>query len=290
LANPSLAAVLALVSTFGYGAAFVLTQFGLRFVPPWLGAAISIPTSTLMFWCLAPFSIDLAKADMGAAVLFAGIGVFFPAAVTLLNFESNRVMGPNIAGAVGGLAPVFAVLVALVLLGETLRVGQLLGMAAIVGGVMLMYRGRGRVAAAWSFGMLALPVSGAAIRGLVQPVVKFGLERWPSPMAAVVLGYTVSAAVLVAAALVRNGGFPRHVDRRGVLWFAAVGVSNGLAVLSMYAALGRGPVTLVSPLVASYPLITVLLSHALLKDQPVGAQLLVAVAVTVGGVILLITT
>jgi hypothetical protein len=38
--------------------------------------------------------------DLSAAGLFAVIGLLFPAAVTLLNFESNRLMGPNIAGAV----------------------------------------------------------------------------------------------------------------------------------------------------------------------------------------------
>jgi len=46
---------LALASMFGFGAGFVLTQFGLRWMQPWLGAAISVPTSTLLFWCLAPF-------------------------------------------------------------------------------------------------------------------------------------------------------------------------------------------------------------------------------------------
>jgi drug/metabolite transporter (DMT)-like permease len=69
---------------------------------------------------------------------------------------------------------------------------------------------------------------------------------------------------------------------------AAVGICNGLAVLSMYAALGRGPVALVSPLVASYPLVTVLLSGALLKGERASLQLAAAVAVTVGGVVLLV--
>jgi drug/metabolite transporter (DMT)-like permease len=89
-------------------------------MPPWLGAAVSVPTSTLLFWCLAPFLVDITKADVQAAVLFMCVGLLFPATVTLLNFESNRLMGPNIAGAISGLAPVFAVLLALALLGESI--------------------------------------------------------------------------------------------------------------------------------------------------------------------------
>lgn len=286
--NPSLAILLALVSTLFFGTAFVLTQIALRWMPPWLGAAFSVPTSTLLFWCMSPFTVDVADADSHAIAIFAGVGLLFPATVTLLNFESNRLMGPNIAGALGGLAPLFAVLLAWLLLGESLHLFQIVGIAAVACGVMLMFRGGRRALTLSSIWMLAPPLTAAAIRGVTQPVIKLGLERWPSSIAAVVIGYTISSAVLVLFAALYNRGALRHFDRRGVLWFAAVGICNGLAVLLMYAALGRGPVALVSPLVASYPLVTILLSHLFLKEEPVGAPLMAAVATTVAGVIILI--
>lgn len=282
------AIVLALGSTLGFGAAFVLTQFGLRWMPPWLGAAFSIPTATLLFWGLAPFLVDPARADLRAAALFAGVGLFFPATVTLLNFESNRLMGASIAGALSATAPVFAVFLAVILLGETLHPLQVVALAAIVGGVMLMYQCRNGTLPSSSLWMLVLPLAAAAIRGLVQPIIKLGLARWPEPIAAVVLGYTVSSAVLIAAALVRNGGGALSIDRRGALWFAAVGLCNGLAVLSLYVALGSGPVKLVSPLVASYPLVTLALSLVFLKEERKSPQLVAGVAATVCGVVLLI--
>jgi uncharacterized membrane protein len=94
------------------------------------------------------------------------------------------------------------------------------------------------------------------------------VTSWKSvllPHAAVVLGYTVSSAVLIFAAFLHDPKLVRRFDRRGSLWFAAVGLCNGLSVLSLYAALSRGPVALVAPLVASYPLVTLLLSFAFLK-------------------------
>jgi drug/metabolite transporter (DMT)-like permease len=290
LADSPLAVALALFSAFGFGSGFVLTQFALRWMAPRLGAALSIPTSTLLFWCLAPFSIDPAEVDLGTAGLFAVIGLLFPAAVTLLNFESNRLMGPNIAGAVAGLAPLFAVLLAVLLLGEQLRFWQLCGITAIVTGVVLMYTGRWQAFTVRGLWLLALPLSASAIRGFVQPVVKLGLERWHNPIAAVVIGYTVSSAVLILVALVPGRAPEQNFDRRGALWFAAVGLCNGSAVLSMYAALGRGPVTLVSPLIATYPLVTLLLSFQLLRRERVDGRLVAAVAITVGGVVLLLIT
>jgi drug/metabolite transporter (DMT)-like permease len=289
LDNP-LAVALALFSACGFGVAFVLTQFALRWIPPRLGAAFSIPTSTLMFWCLAPFSIDPAEADLLAAGLFAVVGLLFPAAVTLLNFESNRLMGPNIAGAIGGLAPLFAVLLAVMLLGEHMRSWQFAGIAAIIVGVVLMYTGQGRVFTVGGFWFLALPLAASAIRGFIQPVIKLGLERWPNAIAAAVIGYTVSSAVLIMAALVPTRAPGHKFDPRGALWFAAVGVCNGSAVLSMYAALGRGPVTLVSPLIAIYPLVILLLSFQFLKRERVDARLAGAVIIMVGGVIVVLIT
>jgi drug/metabolite transporter (DMT)-like permease len=254
----------------------------------------------LGFWrslCADPIRVALdaapirpAEVDLNAAGLFAVIGLLFPAVVTLLNFETNRLMGPNIAGAVGGLAPLFAVLLAVMLLGEHVRFFQLFGIAAIAAGVVLMYSGQWKAFTVRGLRLLALPLTASAIRGFVQPVIKLGLERWHNPIAAVVIGYTVSSLVLILAALVPGRALERTFDIRGPLWFAAVGLCNGSAVLSMYAALGRGPVTLVSPLIASYPLVTLLLSFRFLKCERVDARLVAAVAITVGGVVLLLVT
>jgi drug/metabolite transporter (DMT)-like permease len=272
---------------FGFGAGFVLTQFALRWMLPWVGVAISIPTSTLLFWCLAPFFVDPSDTSLKAIVLFACVGLFFPGAAALLNFESNRLMGPNIAGTLSSMTPVVAVLLAIVILGERVRGPQLLGLAAIVVGVGLMYRGHVSLSGR-SLWLMAIPVGAAVIRGVIQPVVKFGFEWWPNPIAVVVVSYTVSSAVLIVAALARAGGTIPDIDRRGALWFAAVGLCNGLSVLAMYAALEYGPVTVISPLIAGYPLVTLLLSRAFLGTEDVSPQLICGVTGAVCGVVLLL--
>jgi len=121
---------------------------------------------------------------------------------------------------------------------------------------------------------------------VIQPIIKFGFEWWPNPIAAVVISYTVSSAVLVFSALAR-AGVPA-IDRRDALWFAGVGLCNGLAVLAMYAALEYGPVAIVSPLVTAYPVVTLLLSRAFFEEGTWGPQLIAGVIGAVCSVVLLL--
>jgi drug/metabolite transporter (DMT)-like permease len=102
------------------------------------------------------------------------------------------------------------------------------------------------------------------------------------------VSYTVSSAVLIVAALPRAGWTIPDIDRRGALWFAAVGLCNGLSVLAMYGALEYGPVVIVSPIIAGYPLVTLLLSRAFLVKEGVGPPLIAGVAGVVCGVVLLL--
>jgi drug/metabolite transporter (DMT)-like permease len=286
----ALAVLLALASAVGYGLGLTLTQLGLRHVPPATGAAISIPASALLFVAAAPIGLAGATPVWSALPIFAAVGLLFPAAATLLTFAANRRLGPVITGSLGNLAPVFAVVLAFVLLGEPLRLGQMLGLAIILAGVLALTGPPGRAKAGWASWYVALPLVTAALRGCIQPVIKLGLAVWPSPFAAVLTGYLVSAAVVVTALRLRTGRWRPQANARGLAWFAGVGICNGLAVLLMYAALARGPVTIVSPLVATYPLVTVAASA--LARHAVDNQLRVTLgaALTVAGVGLLLVS
>ncbi len=282
------AIVLAFASAFCFGAGLVLTQLGLRHLSPLAGAAIAIPSSTLLLICISPVALAGSTIAWSAVAIFAAVGLLYPGAATLLTFAANRALGPVITGTLGNLAPLFAVALAVVLLGEPLRLAQLGGLVAIVAGVVLLTAGRGAAGARWRSWYLLLPLLAAAIRGFIQPVSKLGLEIWPSPFAASLTSYIVSAIVVVTVARLSSGRFVAAAPWRGRLWFVGVGLCNGLAVLLLYAALARGPVALVSPLVATYPLVTVAGSALILGRSDGGARLALAVALTVAGVALLL--
>lgn len=282
------AILFAFASATFLGAAVVTSQLGLRTIEPLSGAAISVPAFTLLFLLLSPLLLAGEPFVWRGLPIFVGIGLFFPASLTLLAFASNRALGPVITSTLGNLAPLFSVGLAVALLHEPLRPAQFGGLVIAVIGAVIISVTRPRDLGHWRSWTLLLPLAGALVRGIVPPIVKLGLDVWPSPLWACLIGYFMSSLVVLAVQRVRKGSFVVKGPASGWLWFAITGVSNGLATLSMFSAVRNGPITLVAPIVATFPLVTVLLSSIMLKHIEITPRIVGGTLLTVAGVALVL--
>ena len=282
------AIILGIVSSAFIGAGLVLTQFGLRTIHPLSGAAISVPSFTLVFLLLSPLLLRGEIIVWHAVPIFVAVGLVFPAVLTILTFASNRALGPVVTGALGNLSPLLSVAVAVVLLHEPLRALQFGGLMVTVLGVLTITVTRTDDMRDWRTWALLLPLGASLVRGIIAPVIKLGLETWPSPIAAGLTGYIVSTLTVLTVERIRTGRFMVQAPLSGKLWFAATGISNGIGTLLLYAALGAGPISLVAPLYATYPLFTVGLSVLFLGNVKITFRLVAGTALTVGGVVLVL--
>jgi drug/metabolite transporter (DMT)-like permease len=279
----------ACLATLSFGAALVTAKFGLRQLDARTGAATSVPTAAAFFVLVAIGWLDLTGLSWSAVGVFALLGLFFPAAVTLLIFVSTDRIGPSLTGAIGGASPLFALLAAFALLAEPVpgrAYGAALGVAAGVAMMSWRHRAFERASLGW---LLLLPVAAAALRGFAQVLAKGGLALWPSPLAATVVGYLVSASVLVAASALRRDPStrrPRTLASTG--WMMATGLLNGLGVLWTYMALHGAPVSTVAPIVTTYPLVTLLLGGLVLREEVFSARVLAGAVLTIASVVWLL--
>ena len=282
------AVIFAFASAAFLGAGVVLAQLGLRTVEPLSGAAISVPSFTLLFLLLSPLVLPGEPVVWQGLPIFIAIGLFFPASLTFLTFASNRALGPVITSTLGNLAPLFAVTFAVTLLHEPLRSLQFAGLMLAVIGAAIITVTRPRDLGHWRSWALLLPLGGAVVRGVVPPIAKLGLEIWPSPLWASLIGYIMSSLVVLTVQRIRKGSFVVEGPQSGRLWFAATGISNGLAALSLFVAVRHGPITLVAPLSAIYPLVTLGLGAIMLKHIAITPRIIVGTALTVAGVALVL--
>jgi drug/metabolite transporter (DMT)-like permease len=282
------AIIFGIASSAFLGAGLVLTQFGLRTIPPLSGAAISVPSFTLVFLLLSPLLLRGETIVWHAVPIFVGVGLVFPAVLTILTFASNRALGPVVTGALGNLSPLLSVAVAVLLLHEPLRALQFGGLMLAVFGVLTITVTRTDDMRDWRTWALLLPLGASAMRGIVPPIIKIGLETWPNPIAAGLTGYITSTLTVLMVERIRTGRFMVQAPLSGKLWFACNGICNGIGTLCLYLALGAGPVLLVAPLYATYPLFTVGMSVLFLGNVKITFRLVAGTALTVGGVVLVL--
>lgn len=287
---PLTAWAFAFSAAFLFGLALNLTPLGLRHLPAALGSVISIPTACVLFWLSAPFTADFSGWRNDAAMIFALAGLFYPAVVTILTFEAARLLGPTITASLGNLAPLWAVAAGLLVLGEALGFRQLAGVGVLLVGVTVLTTSRGMTGAAtWPLWVLGLPLAASMLRGLGQPILKVGFGLWDNPRVATLICYAMSASVTITVGLLRTRGTDARFTPKGVAWFMLIGLLNGLATWSGIEAVARGPVSLVAPVVASYPLFTLAIGYALRLQTDFNPQQMLGVGLTVAGIVLLVT-
>ena len=192
--------------------------------------------------------------------------------------------GPSRTSVVVGTAPLFSVAIALVLLDEPAKAGLIVGAILIVAGGVLLVGERDRPEHVRTIGLVL------ALAATVVFATRDNLLRWlavdtdvePGPAAAATLG--AGGAVILAYVLVRR---VRPIRSEARL-FVPAGLFFGASYLCLFEAYYRGPVTVVSPLVATESLWGVALSAIVLRrSEGVGARLVAGAALIVCGGILI---
>ena len=84
----------------------------------------------------------------------------------------------------------------------------------------------------------------------------------------------------------RHGHLPRNLPADGVKYFFYSGLCIAFAIISMYGALMLGRVVVISPIIASYPVFTLLAVWAVRAERISGRLVLGVLMVTAGVVII----
>jgi drug/metabolite transporter (DMT)-like permease len=284
-----LADLFAYLSAVCFGTAVVTSKFALRTVDARRGAAISLPASTSGLLAVFLVAGHGGAFDVHAVAVFAAVGLGYPGLVALLRFYATDRMGPAITSSVlASTTPLFALAVAAALTDEAISSRAVLACCGVAVGILLLTSRAAKGPSSWRGWWLAVPIAAGAIAGAAQVGTKAGLRLWPEPLGAALISYVVSSLVILAFVAIKRPP-PAVVSSAGVSWFIGTGVLNGAGVLSMFAALKHGPVTLVAPIVAAYPLVTLFLGAALLSDERLTWRRVSGAGVAIGSIAYLVS-
>lgn len=139
-------------------------------------------------------------------------------------------------------------------------------------------------AVAW----IAAVLCGLSLWGLWGFVAKVCLNRGTGYIAFSLIS-AVGIGIVACAALVFFG--PEHGQgiTSGKLWFGLLSaLSGGVGTIAFYGALERGPASIVAPLIALYPVVTIVLSFLFLQErlsvtEATGIALAIVAALLIAG-------
>ncbi|MHA1151703.1 MAG: EamA family transporter [Alphaproteobacteria bacterium] len=270
---------------FAFGAH--LQNVGLARVRSDSGAAISIASSAVLFWLMAPFLLNGANWSQSAVWIFVLTGLFRPAISANLAVAGMRFLGPTLASTLSSTSPLFGAALGVLWLGESLSWATAVGTAGIIAAVVMLAKRGVRAAVTWPLWALGLPVGAAALRSVGHVLSKIGLEGIPDPYFAGLVAFSVSAMVMIAVHRIRPTSQPIQWRGGGPFWFVAAGVVMGISVLSLNTALMRGQIVTVVPIVACSPVFTMLLSVLVFRRENLTPRTVLAVFAVVPSVILI---
>jgi drug/metabolite transporter (DMT)-like permease len=272
---------LALLSAVLFGGMSVALRFALdRERDVMLGTFTTVSTALVIALAWALAEAPSRGVHAGAAWPFALAGLLQPGVGQLFATLAIRETGSSRASMVFGTAPLVAVAIALVLLGEPVRAPLIVGAVLIVGGSVELARERNRPAHFRRIGLVYALVT------VVLFASRDNLVRWLARSTSAPPAVSASAALLGGLALLTLVVRPRLSKR--ALPFVPAGVCFGLSYVALFEAFYRGRVSIVSPLVATESLVGVGLSALLLRhSELVGRRLAIGACLIVAGGVLI---
>ena len=292
----AVAVAFAFLAACGFASGNVLVRMGTEKVPAPTATLLTVFSGIILIVGLTlVLRLDeISSLSIEALGWILVLGILGYPMARLFIITAISMVGAARAVPMAGLQPVVAFTLGVILLGERPDLLVIVGTPVIVVGLLLVVMPRrgansgdgvvnvrrlGYLLAIGSAATFASrdTISRHVVTDLIDPLVSAGL--------ALAIGGTILAVILhrqVARSVMT-------VPRKYLLICALAGVFQGLAVASLFQALSRAPVTVVSPIYASQPLITLILAHFFLKRlEAIDFLLALGTMVSVVGVILVI--
>jgi drug/metabolite transporter, DME family len=276
--------VLSMASAVGFGVAGVLLRRGLQHANPLSAAVVSITVTTAFVWFFTLLSRPIGQLVTWRVWPFLVAGLVAPGLARLMFFVGIDRIGVARAFSLMATAPLFAVAIAMVFLGERPTPVLLLGAVAIAGGSTLLTR-RSPHEARWRLRDMIFPALGALGFALRDNLSRWGLRDYGDSLAAAAAATLTSLLVMWICAAAWRAQL--RLPRTSLLFFVLSGICEGSAYLLMWRALAIGNVSVVSPLVNSHSIVAITLAAIFLRDlERVTWRIVLAAALIVAGVAL----
>ena len=284
------------LAAVGFAGGNVLIRLGMQRVPAPTATFFTVSTGAVLLLVLA-FALnlpDIKALTPKAFVWFAVMGAIAYPLARVLNNRAIGMIGVARAAPVVSLQSIFVFGLGVAFLGERPNLLVSAGTPMVVCGLVMVFLTQGNANSTdgppskknLGFLLAAAAAFAFASRDVISRHV---VTEVADPLVTVAFALALGGLMLLAVIhrdVVRS---LRRLPGGYIGLCVLAGICAGLAVASLFQALSRAPVTVVSPIAASSPLFALLLAHLFLQRlESISLMLVLGTFLSVGGVVLVV--
>ena len=244
--------LLALFCSMFYAGALVSSRIGLRYSTPTTVTLISILVQNVALWAVVFLSGGIPAVSPISVGLICIVGIF-QLGVRLLAYTGVLKIGASRSGTLQSISPLVSATIAIAVLGETTTPLIVGGTFMVIAGVVMVSWRAEREIASFHWWHVLLPMSAACLTGMNHPIRRYALGLSNEPLFfSALMGF-----VSLVGFLIYMGFSPTKeplIWNRQAIWpFLSTGIFETLSLILIITAISIGPVVIVAPIAASYP-------------------------------------
>jgi drug/metabolite transporter (DMT)-like permease len=276
---------LALITSISYAGALICSRLGLKYSTPTTVTLVSILVQNLILWAAVFASAGIPSVSWISVGLFCIVGIF-QLGVRLLAYTGVLKIGASRSSALQSINPLISATIAIAVLKESVTPLILAGTLLVVAGIVLVSWKAEKELPSFRWWHLLLPVGAACFTGLNHPMRRYALSLSNEPLFFSAFMGLITWIAFVGY-MVGSAQEPRLVwDRRALLPFLCTGVFETFSIILIVTALSIGPVVVIAPIAATYPVWSLIGAKLFLKDvERIGLRAAIGILSVVAGTI-----
>ena len=282
--------LMAISSAFIFAIGQGCIRQGMRTASPFLAALIINGMVSLGGLTFSLYRGTLQDSSLVPLLWFMAMGVAGPGIGRISHLIGITKMGLSRSVTIGSSTPIWATLIATVVLNESPTFPTLLGTVAIVSGVWLLSirDDESQTFSVWFRGALIFPLIASMAYAVAPIFVKLAFTHQETPGVAMAVGFTVGNLVLLAGRPILPAWEGTQPLRRDIFWLFAAGGTNILTAFLLTTSFILAPISTTLPLSRTAPIWVLLVSYFFLgKLERVTRRTVVAAVIIVTGGILI---
>ena len=277
--------LLALFCSMSYAGALVSSRLGLRYSTPTTVTLVSILVQNVALWSAVFLTGGIPAAAPIAIGLICIVGIF-QLGVRLLAYTGVLKIGASRSSALQSISPLVSATIAIAVLGETTTPPIVGGTFMVIAGVVLVSWKTEREIAGFRWRHLLLPIGAACLTGLNHPMRRYALGLSNEPLFfSALMGFVSLTGFLIYMGFSPTKE-PLVWNRQAIRPFLSTGIFETFSLVLIITAISIGPVVVVAPIAASYPVWALIGAKLFLGDvEKIALKTVIGILSVVAGTV-----